>query len=102
MKHKPYKPSKSELAERKKHRIGERFAWPKGKEPKVEPKTVTTKECAICGNKFRRDEAICHRCGNCQACGGFNNDRYGNACIQCGNRVDQPRYDTLGPTIYIR
>ncbi len=102
MKHLPYKPTKKEIALRKKHRIGERLPWDKGQEPKFEHKTVTTTKCVICGANFRRPETICNRCGNCQACGGISTDRFGNACGQCGNTIDQPRFDSLGPTIYIR
>lgn len=101
IKHRPFKPTKADLDERRQHHPGKRLDWPKGQEPLFEPKTVTTKACVICGIVFMRHEAICNSCGNCQACGGLNTDRYGNVCHQCGNEVDQPRFDTLGPMIHI-
>lgn len=99
--HKPYKPDAKEKAERMQHHIGKRLEWPDGQQPIFEPKTVTTMVCVVCGHIFTRPEVICNRCGNCQACGGLSSDRFGNACTQCGNSVDQPRFDTLGPTIFI-
>ena len=101
-KFKPFKPNKADIAERRKHQPGHKLDWPEGQEPVFEHKSVTTDACVICGVKFERQEAVCNHCGNCQACGGLTGDRFGNSCHQCGNVVDQPRIDAIGPTIYIR
>lgn len=100
-KHRPFKPNKADLDERRKLGAGKHKAWAKGQEPVFEHKTVTTDACVICGITFIRPEAICNTCGNCQACGGISGDRFGNTCHQCGNHVDQPRFDTLGEMFYI-
>jgi hypothetical protein len=101
MAHKPYKPSSSELAERRKYHIGHRLAWKAGETPTFEKKAVTTEACVVCKKIFHRPETICNRCGTCQFCGGLAQDRYSNTCYQCGNHIDQPRYDTLGSHIWV-
>jgi len=99
-KHRPFKPTKADINERRKHHPGKRLDWLPGQEPVFEHKTVTTTACVICGIAFARPETVCNSCGNCQACGGITIDRFGNSCNQCGNHIDQPRFDTLGPMIY--
>lgn len=98
---KPYKPDKADHDERHKHHKGKVLPWPVGSEPVFNPQVLVTRQCVICGIPFRRSEAICNHCGNCQACGGISLDRFGNACIQCGNHVDQPRFDSIGLIINI-
>jgi hypothetical protein len=99
--HKPYNPTSGEMRLRRNHPMGTRVPNHTRLKPDPIENELTTNLCVVCGRVFHRPETICNACGNCQACGGFSDDRYGNLCTQCGNDTVQPRYDTLGPTFFM-
>ena len=68
-------------------------------EVEYQPKVFAVYECLYCEFKDDRPFVICPMCRNCQHCGLYNQDRYANRCVLCGNHMDLPRLDTLKKTV---
>lgn len=82
---KPFKKTKTELARRLEMKPGEVKVWSDDQRPDYKKKTVRKEECPFCAHVFRKLEAICPRCHNCQACGSYTGSQNDLICNLCGN-----------------
>lgn len=83
------------------HRLGMHNELPFTEMPPHDPdRQVYDDRCDVCNQVLPEKAAVCYRCGNCVFCGTFCPDKFGNACLNCGNHGEN-RLDETNHTVHL-